>query len=219
LNIEEFEIYEGVFNLLLGSNGCGKTTLLRILSLVDKDYKGELIYRGQKLDKQEDEILKWRRKFSVIWQEPYLYRGSVKKNIGLPLKLRRMDKEEIEEKINNLAAKLNITHLLPKRNNELSGGEKQKVSIARALVTEPEILFIDEPATNLDYKSNQFFNRLFIELVEKGVSILLITHDLYQIKKLANYITLLKEGKVASSGQKEEVLFENELAGNNIIDG
>lgn len=196
LDIQSLKLYESSFNLLLGSNGSGKTTLLKILSLVDKDYKGQLIYQGKILNNQESELLLLRRKFSVIWQNPYLYNGSVMRNIGLPLTLRNMGEGQISEKIMNLAEKLEITHLLKKDSKKLSGGERQKVSIARALITEPEILFIDEPTTNLDYESNQFYNGLFSGLVNEGMTILLITHDLYQIEKLADYTTVLKKGKV-----------------------
>ena len=73
LDIEQFNLYQNAFNFLLGANGSGKTTLLRILSLVDKDYNGQLSYCGKEINKQESELLNLRRKFSVIWQEPYLY--------------------------------------------------------------------------------------------------------------------------------------------------
>lgn len=218
LDIEEFELYEGVLNFLLGANGSGKTTLLKILSLVDKDYTGQLSYYGQLLDKQESALLDIRRNFSVIWQEPYLYNKSVFDNIGLPLKLRKVQRSKIEKRIEELADQLQISHLLEKNSRELSGGEKQKVSIARALITDPEILFIDEPNTNLDYKSSQFFNELFAKLVADGMTILLITHDLYQIKNLADYITILKQGKVVISDQKDKVLANGKLKNNNILD-
>ncbi|SJZ88483.1 ABC transporter ATP-binding protein [Selenihalanaerobacter shriftii] len=217
LDLDHFKLYENAFNLLLGSNGSGKTTLLRILSLIDKEYEGQLRYRGEVINKQESELLKLRRRFSVIWQEPYLYNGTIAENIGLPLKLRKVAQNEINNRVNKLASNLKISHLLKKDSKEISGGEKQKVSIARALIVEPEILFIDEPTTHLDYKSNQFFNELFTELVAEGMTILLITHDLYQIKYLADYITLMESGEVVISDIRKKVLDKDILGNNNII--
>ncbi len=207
LNLDIVKVYEAAFNFLLGPNGSGKTTLLNILSMVDTDYQGEVFYRGQLMGKQEGEILEFRRRFSVIWQNPYLFKGTVKANIGLPLKFRKSSPDIIEEKVKKMADKLDISHLLAKRSGELSGGERQKVSIARALITEPEVLFIDEPNTSLDYESSRYFNGLFSELVADGVTVLLITHDLYQIQNLADYITVLNDGKVVNQGTSEQVDF------------
>ncbi|MCF8009366.1 MAG: ATP-binding cassette domain-containing protein, partial [Halanaerobiales bacterium] len=167
----------------------------------------EVLYRGVKVEKEKNKLLELRRKFSVIWQNPYLYHGTVEHNIKLPLKLRNVGHKIIKRKVFNIANKLEIKHLLHKNSNKISGGEKQKVSIARSLITEPEILFIDEPNSSLDYKSSRYFNNLFTDLISEGVTILLITHDLYQIENYAEYITVLERGEVASSGAINEVDF------------
>lgn len=204
LDLENIKIYEGSFNFLIGPNGSGKTTLLNILSMIDTDFKGNIIYKGHKVKKDKVDILKLRRKFSVIWQNPYLFKGSITYNIGLPLKLRQMKDRKVEQKVRKISEDLEITHLLKKSHDELSGGERQKVSIARALITDPEILFIDEPNNSLDYESSRYFNNLFSKLIDEGITILLITHDLYQIENYADYITLLENGRVLKSG-----LYEN----------
>jgi tungstate transport system ATP-binding protein len=204
LNLENIKIYEAAFNFLIGPNGSGKTTLLNILSMVDTDFKGDIVYKGHKIKKDKVDALELRRKFSVIWQNPYLFKGTIAHNIGLPLKLRQVKGKKIEQRVKNIAEELEITHLLNKSHNELSGGERQKASIARALITNPEILFIDEPNNSLDYESSRYFNNLFSKLIDEGITILLITHDLYQIEHYEDYITLLDNGKVAKSG-----LYEN----------
>ena len=200
LNIENIKIYKSSFNFLIGPNGSGKTTLLNILSLVDTDFQGEVLYKGQSVKKENFDILNLRRNFSVIWQNPYLFKGTVATNIALPLKLRNVKEKEIEMRVKDMAEQLDIKHLLEKKSNELSGGEMQKTSIARSLITNPEILFVDEPNISLDYESTRYFNNLFLELIEEGITILLITHDLYQIENFAEYITVLNDGKVAKSG-------------------
>lgn len=206
LDVKEFILYKHSFNFLLGPNGSGKTTLLNILSFVDEDYSGNIYYHNRLIKPYDEEVLNLRRRFSIIWQNPYLYKGSVEFNIGLPLRLRKIPRKVIKKRVNEICERLDITHLLKKKNNELSGGERQKVSIARALITDPEILFIDEPTTSLDQESNTFYNQLFKKLISQERTILLITHDLTQVKKLADFITVLKGGKVIISGNSKEVL-------------
>lgn len=195
LNINQFAVLKNKFNFIIGGNGSGKTSLLNILSLVDQDYRGALFYKGQKINKAQQN-LELRRKFSVIWQDPYLYRGNVFYNIALPLKLRDIDQEIIHKKVKEIAARLEITGLLEQSAHTLSGGEKQKTSIARALITDPEILFVDEATTNLDEESIHFFNSHFADLVTDEMTVVMVSHDRRQIKQLADQITLLKGGEV-----------------------
>jgi len=204
LDIEEFRLYEGKFNLLLGPNGSGKTTLLNILSLLDENYQGRVFYKGQSIKKKE--YLEQRRKFAVIWQNPYLYKGTIAFNIGLPLRLRNMPREEIKERVEGIARELAIENLLDRRSNELSGGELQKVSIARAIISEPEVLFVDEPTNNLDEESKVFYNTLFERMVESKMTLMVITHDLEQVEHLVDYVTVLKGGKIVVTGCKEDIL-------------
>jgi len=207
LNLNNVKVYEAAFNFLIGPNGSGKTTLLNILSLVDTDFEGEILYKSQPVTRENFDILNLRRKFSVIWQNPYLFKGTVASNIALPLKLRNVKEEEIETRVESTARQLDIENLLNKKSDELSGGEMQKTSIARSLITDPEILFIDEPNISLDYQSTRYFNKLFLELIEDGITILLITHDLYQINNFAEYIMILNDGKVEKSGSDIDIDF------------
>ena len=210
LDIEQFSVLKNKFNFIIGGNGSGKTSLLNILSLIDQDYWGEIYYRGQKINKDR-QSLELRRKFSVIWQDPYLYRGNVFYNIALPLKLRNIDQIKINQRVNEIAGRLEIESLLEQSAHTLSGGEKQKVSIARALITDPEILFVDEATTNLDEESIQFFNSHFAELVTDEMTVVMVSHDRRQIKKLADQITLLKGGQIKIT--KEINTFNFELFG------
>jgi len=198
LDIDNFIVLKNKFNFIVGGNGSGKTSLLNILSLVDQNYNGELYYKGKKIDKTA-ENLELRRKFSVIWQDPYLYRGNVFYNIALPLKLRNRNSKIIKNKVKKVAKKIEIEALLDQSAFTLSSGEKQKVSIARALITEPEILFVDEATTNLDEESIHFFNSHFADLVTEEMTVVMVSHDRRQIKKLADYITLIHKGKVKTS--------------------
>lgn len=208
LNIDSYSIIKEKFNFIIGANGSGKTTLLNILSMIDREFEGEIYYKG-KLIAKDKENLELRRKFSVIWQDPYLYRGNVYYNIALPLKLRGFKKEEINKRVNYIADKIEITELLNQSSYTLSGGEKQKVSIARALITEPEILFVDEATTNLDEESIRFFNSHFADLVTEDMTVVMISHDRRQIKMLADRIAFLKKGKIISSMPAEKFNFQH----------
>jgi len=195
LDIDQFSVLKNKFNFIIGGNGSGKTSLLNILSLVDQDYQGELFYKGR-LVKKDQQNLELRRKLSVIWQDPYLYRGNVFYNIALPLKLRDIDQEIINKKVKEIASRLEITGLLEQSAHTLSGGERQKTSIARALISDPELLFVDEATTNLDEESIHFFNSHFADLVTDEMTVVMVSHDRRQIKQLADQITLLKAGEV-----------------------
>ncbi len=207
LDISEFSVYKNKFNFIIGGNGSGKTSLLNILSLIDQKYKGELYYKGQLLSKDQ-ENLELRRNFSVIWQDPYLYRGDVFYNIALPLKLRDYSTEKIDDLVKDMAVKIEIENLLNQSIHTLSGGEKQKVSIARALITEPELLFVDEATTNLDEESIQFFNSHFADLVTDEMTVVMVSHDRRQIKELADYVSLLRQGKVVISEKRNNFNFK-----------
>lgn len=207
LDIDQFAVLKNKFNFIIGGNGSGKTSLLNILSLIDQDYRGQLYYKGQ-LIKKSEQNLKLRREFSVIWQDPYLYRGDVFYNIALPLKLRSTAQDIIKEKVKKMAARLEIQNLMTQSAHTLSGGEKQKVSIARALITEPKVLFVDEATTNLDEESIQFFNSHFADLVTDEMTVVMVSHDRRQIKQLADQITLLKGGEVEISKKTSNFNFE-----------
>ncbi|MFW6229481.1 MAG: ATP-binding cassette domain-containing protein [Halanaerobium sp.] len=194
LEIDQFSVLKNKFNFIIGGNGSGKTTLLNILSLIDQQYEGKMYYKDQLLTKEENLAL--RRSFSVIWQAPYLYRGDVFYNIALPLKLREYPQSKIDDLVKDMAVKIEIESLLEQSAHTLSGGERQKVSIARALITDPEILFVDEATTNLDEESIQFFNSHFADLVTEDTTVVMVSHDRRQIRELADCVSLLRQGKL-----------------------
>lgn len=212
LQIRKYSVIKGKFNFIIGANGSGKTSLLNILSMIDNDYQGTIYYKGKIISVKERNC-ELRRRFSVIWQEPYLYRGNVYHNIALPLKLRGFNKKIIHKKVKNISQKIEIDDLLEQSVYTLSGGERQKVSIARALVTEPEILFVDEATTNLDEESINFFNSHFADLVTEEMTVVMVSHDRRQIKELADRIAYLKKGRILSSQAREEFDFSQLGAG------
>lgn len=183
------------------TNGAGKSTLLNILAdLLPKD-EGEILY--------EESPMPPLKEMTMVFQQPYLMGTTVEKNIAYPLKLRKVPQEEQEKRIENLSEELNLSHLLKKRAAALSLGEVQKVALARALSFEPGLLFLDEPCASIDPHATQEIERLLLKIKkEKQTTILLVTHNLAQAKRIADYVVLLHEGRVIESAEAEAFFTE-----------
>ena len=192
-----FQIEPKEFVGIMGRSGCGKTTLLKVLGMLDKPEKGTVFYKGK--DTKEiygTELAKIRRtELSFIFQDFCLMDSlSIKDNILLP---RILDEAEIEESkkiCENLTKKFNINKLLNKKPYELSGGEKQRVAICRALINNPQIILADEPTGNLDSNSSEVVMRTLESINgEMGKTILLVTHDpmIASFSIIKNYYTML----------------------------
>lgn len=191
LDIKELSIEEGKITGFIGPNGAGKSTLLSIMAGLDKGYLGDINYNGQMIS---NEIYK---KMTFVTQKPYLFRRSVFENIAYPLKLRNISKEKIRLLTEDIMTRLGIYNLRNKKAHLLSGGESQKVSLARALIFEPELLFLDEPTSNIDPESIKVMEREIQRFnKEKEATIVIVTHNIEQAKRLCDEIIYLEYGKV-----------------------
>ena len=204
LDIDDFSL-DGDVYFLLGPNGAGKTTLLRILSGLERVYKGEVHFKGK-------EIINTRKPFnggiypelSYFPSAPILWNESVKENVSYGLKLRKLPGHIINEKVIEISDKLQISHLLKKSARELSSGENQIVALARMLVLEPELLFLDEPTANLDVKKTVLLEETLLEYQKsKNAAIFWATHNLFQAKRLAEFIFFIWDGRIIESGEVE----------------
>lgn len=191
LDIDELTINKGEISGIIGPNGCGKSTLLTIISGLDKDYGGRVRYNDKALDKKIVENM------TYVFQKPYLFKKSVYENIAYPLRLRDLSKEEEKERVENIIKRLEIEDLTEKRADRLSGGESQKVALARGLVFEPDLLLLDEPTSNIDPESIKVMEREIVRFFEEtGATIAIVTHNLDQAERLSNRIIGLDAGKV-----------------------
>ena len=185
-----FQIEPKEFVGIMGRSGCGKTTLLKVLGMLDKPEKGTVFYKG----KDTKEI--YGTDLATIRRTDLSFILSIKDNIVLP---RILDEAEIEESkkiCENLTKKFNINKLLNKKPYELSGGEKQRVAICRALINNPQIILADEPTGNLDSNSSEVVMRTLESINgEMGKTILLVTHD-PMIASFCKRIIFLKDGQV-----------------------
>ncbi|MEM3567406.1 MAG: ABC transporter ATP-binding protein [Thermoplasmata archaeon] len=206
LALKEKEIFS-----VIGPNGSGKTTLMRILSTLEKPDTGELQLFGKKI-RWGSELQDVRKKIGYVQQKPVLLACTVFDNLAIPLLMRGIEKEEVERRVNEIAVQLKIQHILGKSVRRISGGEAQRVAFARAVIGRPEILFLDEYTANLDYRSGGMLERVVREFCEQGGSVFLVSHNLFQVKRLAHRVAILIDGKIVEQGRAEKVLENPETA-------
>lgn len=191
LDIDNLLIEKGRITGLIGPNGSGKSTLLNIISGLDNEFLGTIKYDSKSIDKYTYKYI------TLVSQKPYLLKRKVYENIEYPLKIRKETKEKMKQKVNNIIKRFEIEDLKDKKANLLSGGESQKVSLARALVFEPKLLLLDEPTSNIDPESVKIMEREILRFNEetKG-TVLIVTHNIEQSKRLCDNIIYLENGKV-----------------------
>lgn len=203
-SIESFSLIKGEVLALIGPNGAGKTSLLLTLALLERPSGGILLFNGEKITASR--VISLRRRMAVVFQEPLLLDTTVQQNIATGLKIRKVPEKEARLRVELWMERLGIRHLSRHQARYLSGGEAQRASLARALVLEPEVLFLDEPFSALDYSTkNALLNDLSMIFKDTGVSALFVTHDYTEIPFLASNAAIMHEGRVIKSGTLREV--------------
>ncbi len=190
---ETFE--SGKITGLIGDNGAGKSTLLRLIAGLDLDYTGHIYYDGKLLSKP------LYQQMTMVFQTPYLLKRSVYDNIAYPLQLRHRPSAEIKQKTEKMIARLGIEKLANQYAHKLSGGESQKVALARALIFEPELVLLDEPMSGIDAASVSFMEQMIQEYArDYHKTVIMITHNARQAQELCDRIVHLRG---ASTGGME----------------
>lgn len=210
-----FVIDEGEFVGIMGKSGCGKTTLLKVLGLIDRPTDGTICFKEREIRKLWDEELCdiRRRSIGFVFQDFYLMDSlSVEENIMLPLVLDKVDVDKCFESAQKYEELFEISHLVKKNPYELSGGEKQRVAICRALINNPDLILADEPTGNLDSRSGAIVVQALEDINERlGKTIVTVTHD-PQVASHCKRIIFLKDGKILKDirrlGSREEFYLE-----------
>lgn len=218
---EKFTVLKGLnlkvkqedFVAIMGPSGSGKTTLLNIISGIDTLDSGSVLVEGKCLsDMSKSEMALFRRRrLGMVFQDFNLIESlSVKENILLPMILERKSEEEQEEQAEKILKILSIEDIQAKNITEISGGQKQRAAISRALINNPAVILADEPTGNLDLKSTKEVMNYFVHINEKiGTSILMVTHDTFAAS-YCNRAVLLKDGEFAAeikrSGSQKEFI-------------
>lgn len=193
-----FSVNEGEYVAIMGESGSGKTTLLNILAALDRPTSGDVILSGRKLDSiSERELSAFRRdNLGFVFQDfNLLDTFSLQDNIFLPLVLSGTDYAVMRRKLEPIARTLGITELLEKYPYEVSGGQKQRAAVARALITDPQIVLADEPTGALDSKASDALLGLFTQVNDAGQTILMVTHSV-KAASHAKRVLFLRDGEV-----------------------
>lgn len=193
-----FSVEKGEFIAIMGESGSGKTTLLNILASLDKPTSGEVLLEGKNIVTiKEAQISAFRRDhLGFVFQDfNLLDTFSIRDNIFLPLVLSRKQYSEMNARLNVVTKKLGITEILDKFPYEVSGGQKQRAAVARALITEPKLILADEPTGALDSKASTSLLRLFSDINHDGQTILMVTHST-RAASHASRVLFIKDGEV-----------------------
>ena len=198
----DFTVDKGDYFMLIGQSGAGKSMLLELITGIMMPDSGDILLNGKSML----QIPTQKRKLGIVYQKPTLFPHlSVFENIAYPLKIKKLRKEEIKRQVQKLAEDTEIRHLLKRNIHSLSGGEVQRVTIARTLATNPEVLLLDEPLSFLDIQLKRGMLALLRKLNQHGQTIIHVTHDYDEALSLTNNIALIENGTLIQSGTPKEV--------------
>jgi len=191
---------------LIGPTGSGKTTLLRLVNLLDEPSSGRILFKGREVSgRPEKEQLCARRKMAMVFQKPVMFKASVEENVSYGLRVRGSVDATVREKVEEALAAVGLSGYEGRDANTLSGGETQRIALARALVLEPELLLLDEPTANLDPGSAASIDSLLQTLAKSRTAVILATHNMEQCRKLAGRVAVLQSGRLVALGRSEEI--------------
>lgn len=201
--VDELELREGELLVLLGPNGAGKSTLVRVLAMLEAPDEGRVLFRGESGSAAEDAL---RDASTAVFQRPHLWDGTVGDNLRLGLRLGGVPKATARERLAATAQALALEDLLDRDVDDLSAGEVQRAALGRALAPEPEVLFLDEPTSDLDARARDALRRDVDRFARTdGRSTLLVTHDRREAFRLADRIVVLENGRTVRAGTPREI--------------
>ena len=200
LSVKEKEIL-----VLLGPSGCGKTTLLRIIAGLIEPDGGSLTLEGKDLLSVPVE----KREIGFVFQKYALFpHMNVEDNITFGLKLRKLDKNEIRERLDSVLDLVELKGYEKRMINELSGGQQQRVALARAIIIKPKLMLLDEPLSNLDAKLRASVRVNIVRILKKlGITAIMVTHDQIEAMTMGDRVVLMNEGKISQDGKPKEIYF------------
>jgi len=200
---------------LVGPTGSGKTTLLRLINLLEEPSSGSILLEGQrKSGRPEREKIAARRRMAMVFQKPVMFKSNVLENICFGLRARQLDQpEQRKEKAMQALQSVGLPGYESRDANTLSGGEMQRIALARAIILQPELLLLDEPTANLDPRSASAIDSILLGLAGGRTAMILATHNMMQCRRLADRVAVLVGGRITALGKSEDILGRAERSG------
>ena len=209
LTVDGFRLEQGGLYAVVGPNGCGKSTFLNLLSFLQPPTSGELIFKGEPVDyNNSTALVRLRRSTGVLMQAPYLFNTSVRKNVECGLRVRGVAVEETRKRAADILSRLELEHVAERRAHALSGGEAQRVALARTLVLNSDVLLLDEPTANMDQRHMGAIEKMVLELnAERGTTIVFSTQAREQAYRMSKNTISIVNGRI------HDIAYENVFAG------
>lgn len=207
LQVDHLAFEQGKMYGIMGPSGAGKSTLLRLLNLLDPPARGELRFMGQNVYSRGTRVdVAIRRRITMVFQRPVLFNAPVDYNVAYGLKLRGEKEPRLGRRVAAILEQVGLQDLAGQHAKSLSGGEAQRLALARAAVLETDVLLLDEPTANLD-PGNVALMEDFIQWLnsERGATIILVTHNMFQARRVARESIFIYDGRVVETGPTEEL--------------
>ena len=206
LRVDSLELKKGLIYGIIGPSGAGKSTLLRIINLLTPQSQGTYYFHGEPVSKSSRELIDLQRKMGLVFQKTILFSDSVWNNVAYGLKARNYHKDEINERVGKLLDQVGLRDLAKRRADTLSGGEAQRVAIARSVAFDPELLLLDEPTANLDPHNIELIEKMIKTLrEEKLITVVIVTHNVFQARRIADEVIFIDKGEIVETGPAEKI--------------
>ena len=202
LRVERLALSTGRTYAVYGDNGSGKTTLLNILALLTMPQEGRILLEGRHVIGTDPAwSRRYRRRVTLLMQHVYLFRATVFENVASGLKFRGVAREIIEERVTRMLRKVGLEEFAHRPAHSLSGGEAQRAGLARALVTEPDVLLLDEPTASVDAAQSRKIEEILKETCEqRRMTVVLSTHQYEQANRMADEVLIMRDGCMLKDG-------------------
>jgi tungstate transport system ATP-binding protein len=205
LMLDELALRGGQVNVIAGLNGSGKSTLLNVLAFLMQPTRGVVEFSGKRVDWGRAQLRDLRQSVTLVHQDPYLFRGSVASNVSYGAKARGISGSALHERVRECLELVGLSGFETRNANRLSGGEARRVALARALACDPEVMLLDEPLAYVDELSARIIETLLVGLVDRGVLVVVTSHDPTLGRRLKGRTIRLREGRLVHNSEPDEV--------------